>query len=121
MVRDALIRGLVDEEIRLDILGETKQDMTLETVIAYIEAKESGKRSASRILGEAPTSTAAITSSYRRQVKGRTLASPSDLAPPTTPCGHCGKPGHGRTRRERQKECPAYNHNCSRCGIPPSL
>ncbi|GFO15432.1 hypothetical protein PoB_004193700 [Plakobranchus ocellatus] len=49
MVRDVLINGLSDEEIRLDILGESKQDMTLEEALRYVEAKESGKRSATRL------------------------------------------------------------------------
>jgi len=33
MIRDTLIRGLEDEEIRLDILGQSKQDMNLEDVL----------------------------------------------------------------------------------------
>nr|KAG5707435.1 hypothetical protein BaRGS_011939 [Batillaria attramentaria] len=43
MIRDVLIRGLEDEEIRLDILGESRQDMSLEDALQYVEAKESGK------------------------------------------------------------------------------
>ena len=48
MVRDSLIRGLEDDDIQLDILGESRQDMSLEEVIKYVEAKESGKRSSSQ-------------------------------------------------------------------------
>ncbi|KAK7489551.1 hypothetical protein BaRGS_00019185 [Batillaria attramentaria] len=43
MILDVLIRGLEDEEIRLDILGESRQDMSLEDTLRYVEAKESGK------------------------------------------------------------------------------
>ena len=50
MIRDALVQGLVDEAIRLDILGEIRQDMSLEDALRYVEAKESGKRSASHLL-----------------------------------------------------------------------
>ena len=118
MVRDALIRGLADEEIRLDILGESKQDMSLEEVLTYVEAKESGIRSAGRLLGDSTTATAAVTSSYRRQEKGRPYGKPSEVHTTTPPCGHCGKPGHGRSRQERLKKCSAYGHTCTKCGIP---
>ena len=40
----------MDDEIQLDLLGEKHQDMTLEEVLQYVEAKESGKRSAGRLL-----------------------------------------------------------------------
>ena len=112
MVRDALIRGLEDEEIRLDILGESKQDMSLEDALRYVDAKESGKRSASRLVNNPSTMTAA-TSSYKRQEKGRQLK-PAD----TSPCGYCGKLGHGQSKQDRERKCPAYNHKCTKCGIP---
>ena len=50
MVRDALIKGLEDDDIRLDILGQCRQDMTLDETLQIAEAKESGKRSAGRLL-----------------------------------------------------------------------
>ena len=114
MVKDALIRGLVDDEIRLATMSESKTD-TLEATISYIEAKESGKRSAISIFGGAAPTTAALTSSYRRQNR----APNKSTTQPTrrNPCSHCGGSGHGSTRREREKECPAYNKTCSRCGI----
>ena len=61
---EVIARGLADQEIQLDLLGEKNQEMTLKDMIEYIEAKESGKRSASRLLD--PQSTDAISSSYRR-------------------------------------------------------
>ena len=39
----AIIRGLEDSKIRLDILSESDQDMSLEKVLKLVEAKESGK------------------------------------------------------------------------------
>ena len=47
MIRDTLIRGLADEDIQLDILGQCNQNLTLEETLQMTEAKESGKRSAS--------------------------------------------------------------------------
>ena len=97
MIRDAFIRGLEDEDIRLDILGQSRQEMPLEEVLKLAEAKESGKRSAGRLLENSPTVTAAMTSNYRRrnnlQPQQRGIYShPED--PTTTPCGYCGKLGH---------------------------
>ncbi|KAK3704765.1 hypothetical protein QZH41_000934 [Actinostola sp. cb2023] len=50
ILRDVLTRGLSDSEIQLDLLGDKNQDMTLEEVLQFVEAKESGKRSAGRLL-----------------------------------------------------------------------
>ena len=118
MVRDALIRGLADEEIRLDILGESKQDMTLAEVLQYAEAKESGKRSADHLTTGPSSCSIASTSSYRKQEKAhlRNSYQRPDQSPPNTPCSHCGKVGHGRTLAVRMRKCPAYNHTCSKCG-----
>ena len=50
VLRDVLSRGLDDGEIQLDLLGYKNQEMTLEEVFQFVEANESGKRSASRLL-----------------------------------------------------------------------
>ena len=65
MVRDALIGGLEDEEIRLDILAQSKQEMTLEEVLQLAEAKESGKRSAQRLRTD--NTSVSVASSYKRR------------------------------------------------------
>ena len=44
---DVLARGIADNEIQLDLLGDAKQDMTLEEMLKFVESKESGKCSAS--------------------------------------------------------------------------
>ena len=49
ILRDVLACGISDPEIQLDLLGDAKQDMTLEKMLKFIESKESGKRSASRL------------------------------------------------------------------------
>ena len=117
MVRDTLIRGIADEEIRLDILGLSKQDMSLEEAVSFIEAKESGKRSANILHNGNAMAAVAATSSYRRQERGRLLTKSGDNNPPTPPCTHCGKLGHSRTRQDRIRKCPAFNHTCTKCGI----
>ena len=50
MLRDVLTRGISDNEIQLDLLGNANQDMSLEETFKFIEANESGKRSTIRLL-----------------------------------------------------------------------
>ena len=66
IIRDTLIRGIDDEDIRLELMGQPNQEMTLEEAVKLVEAKESGKRSANRLQNSTST-TAAMNSSYRRQ------------------------------------------------------
>ena len=122
MIRDALIIGLDDDDIRLDVLAHIKPDkteLTLEETLALIDAKETGKRSVSRLLGST-TSAAATQSSYRKQRKQNTRPRP----PPQTQsqrrptCDYCGETGHSSTRQERISKCPAYNEKCDGCGGP---
>ena len=40
IIRDVLTRGQADHDIQLDLLGDKTQDMTLEEVFQFIEAKE---------------------------------------------------------------------------------
>lgn len=49
ILRDVLIKGLADNEIQLDLLGDKNQDMSLEEVFQFVEAKEAGERSAGRL------------------------------------------------------------------------
>ena len=140
IVRDTMIRGICDDDIRLEILGDPElAGKTLEQCTALIEAKESGKRSASRLTlrGAEPTSASAGLSTYQRQNKTRFQPGKSrpqaganpNLGPGSSPdnarthtqppetCGYCGG-NHKRpaSRRERMQSCPAYNHTCTKCG-----
>ena len=47
MVRHVLASGLADNEIQIDLLGNADQEMPLDQIINFIEAKEVGKKSAS--------------------------------------------------------------------------
>lgn len=64
MIKDVLCRGLDDSEIQMDLLGNRDQDMTLEQVLSFVEAKQSGKRSAARLL-ITHTINAVASSTYR--------------------------------------------------------
>ena len=100
ILRDVIARGIADQEIQLNLLGVKNQDMPLKDMVEYIKAKESGKRSASRLLG--PQSTDAISSSYRwgKQQDVRTRRGARPEKPKTKPegtCIYCGEAGHGKT------------------------
>ena len=84
--------------------------MSLEDMLKFVEAKESGKRSASRL----PT----------KFQRGKQLEATRDQRTQPdirdrTPviCSYCGGKGHGRRAplHARGKEFPAYDHICSHC------
>ena len=90
--------------------------MSLEDMLKFVEAKESGKRSASRLLD--PPSVSAASSTYRRS-KQREIKGKQPDTRDRTPviCSYCGGKGHGRRApiHTRRNECPAYDHTCSHC------
>ncbi|GFN94004.1 Zinc knuckle domain containing protein [Plakobranchus ocellatus] len=123
MVRDSLIVGLADGDIRLDVLGQANQEMSLEETIRFIEAKESGKRSAGRINPKptaVPVAVDAASSTYRQMERRRLQGRPLDSKAITQNqlCGHCGKAGHSSKKQERMNHCPAFNHICNNCNLP---
>ena len=38
IVRDCVIRGISDDDIRLDVLGNQNQDMELDTLLSFIKS-----------------------------------------------------------------------------------
>lgn len=121
ILRDVIARGIADQEIQLDLLGEKNQDISLKDMIEYIEAKESGKRSASRLLDQ--QSTSAISSSYRREKQQDTrtkggVKPEKQKTKATEICMYCGEIGHGKTPKwtTRRAECPGYGKKCEKCG-----
>ena len=122
ILRDVLCRGLNDPDIQLDLLSDKNQDMTLEQVFKFVEAKEAGRRSATRLL--VPHGTDALSGSTYRSKKKEFLresqAQPREQGTRTQgeTCSYCGRKGHGKSApsRVRRKECPAYDQQCGRCG-----
>ena len=118
---DSVTRGLADQDIQLDIMGDRNQNMKLEEIFQFVKAKESGKRSASRLLHAQTQGAEAASSLYRRHKK-ESLISKHDNAAGSIEkpdlCTYCGKKGHGARShvKLRQKECTAYGHTCKRCG-----
>ena len=112
IMRDVLTRGISNPEIQLDLLGNKNQDMMLEEVFQFVEAKEAGKRSVSSLL-DSHSSVDAASSTYRK-AKVTTIKEKQDL------CGYCGRRGHGKSAPVsfRQTRCPAYGHTCTHCDRP---
>ena len=106
---DSVTRGLAVQDIQLDIMGDRNQNMKLEEIFQFVEAKESGKLSASRLLHAQTQGAEAASSSYRRHKK-ESLISKLDNAAGSIEkpdlCPYCGKKGHGARShvKLRQKE-----------------
>ena len=95
IVRYKLVSGLVDEEIKEDMLG--LENKSLDDTVKAVEAKESAKRARTR-LG------AKVTSQINK------------ITPNQKHCKCCGKSGHSHENiEERRASCPAYNATCFRC------
>ena len=119
IVRDTLIRGVADPDIQLDLLSHKKQDMSLEDMLQFVEAKEAkeaGKRLASRLLDTHTTDATSdmvntTSSSYQRNKRLSVKVDQKGL------CTYCGKAGHGERSlaRFRKTDCPAYGHKCQLC------
>lgn len=108
IVRDCVTRGLSDDDIRLDILSNENQDMELDTLVAYIDSKEAGKRSVSRLINSQGVE--ATRSLYKKQQS-------TSIREKTVTCSHCGQQGHGdgSNKQIRREKCPAYGQTCKLC------
>ena len=113
ILRDVLIRGIADQEIQMEVLGDTNQNPSFEEAIRIIEAKEAGKRSATSLLDSSGAQ--AMRSSYKK--KEQVPPAPGEV------CGYCGLKGHGKRSpgRIRKQMCPAYGHKCQKCNIEHHL
>ena len=126
-IRDVLIRGLNDPDIRENLFMEEDQGMELDKAICLIEAKEAGRRSI-RQLNNSQGDIAAASSSYKKSQRverrtaqvqqlhpGRQQNSGPHMNRPNNPCSYCGRRGHSSLRNERMQLCPAYGHTCKHC------
>ena len=99
VVRDQVILGCADHDIKLDCLIEKGTNASLEEVMAFVESKESGKLSLQQLNGGSDA--AAPVSSFRKQQRGmfKQQTLPTSLLTPT--CTHCGQVGQGSSTCRR--------------------
>ena len=110
VVRDQVILGCADHDMKLDCLIEKGPNASLEEVMAFDESIYSGKLSLQQL------DAAAQVSSFRKQQRGifNQQTPPTRLLTPTYT--HCGQVGHGSNRDERSDNCSAYRQTCTKCG-----
>ena len=119
VITDVVSQGLADKDIQLDLLGDSNQSPSLEEVLLFVEKKESGKRSATRLAD--PSHINAIKSTYRKQQNARPRQqdspSPNPHLDQGDACSYCGQTGHGKKAptRLRRTSCPAFGHTCGKC------
>lgn len=111
ILRDVVVRGLVDSEIQLDLLSDSNQNMKLEEVFKFVEKKEAGRRSATRLL---QSQGAESVTQYRKTQQSRQKDAASNRS---DPCSYCGKRGHGKNSpaQIRKEHCSAFNTTCRHC------
>ena len=82
--------------------------MNQDALVAYIESKEAGKRSISRLSSRQGAE--AARNSYHQQHT-------SLHSEHSGKCSHCGTIGHGdgSNKRTRREKCPAYGQKCTTC------
>ena len=89
--------------------------MSLEEVFQFIEAKEAGKRSASRLSQSQGIDAANSQYHLAKQDEIKLCKAGDD----NEPCSYCIKRGHGKKEpptRLRRTDCPAYGTVCNKCG-----
>ena len=111
IIQNILTKGIADSEIQLDFLSCVTPDMTLEKMIKFIEAKEAGKRSASRLHGIQNVD------SSRNSYKQNKATNIKEKYDNEQICQYCGKRGHGKKSSASvgQINCLAYNKTCNAC------
>ena len=98
VIQDQLLRGIADQEILADLLGDEKSDRLTSDIVDFIARKEQAKSECGTVAGD---STAARVIAQKQG--GR-------------PCGGCGGPDHGG-RAQRLNNCPAKYTTCERCQV----
>ena len=124
-IADQLCAGIADTEIQKDVLGivthhdpaAVEKQPTLEDIVNFIEAKESGKRSQAAL---GTSATVSRISQYRKEkLKDNQPTSKQPEQHNGVACGWCGEQGHGRRASNdiRKRQCPAFKHTCGHCGV----
>ena len=107
IILDNLIRGMSDQEIMSDLLGDSKTDRTLDETVTFIAQKEQGKATQSSV-----GNYASVKGTDVPRTKLKTEENSSSQL-----CWACGGKSHGprNDRATRIKYCPAWTFTCQKC------
>ena len=112
-VKYALIKGLVDNEVWEELLSQTPE-LSLEQLMAFIEAKEQGKSSHKALEGAVASGELHKVTVYQQHKKEEQQIG-KDIK--LRPCKFFGGLGHGESPSlsVRKEKCPAWNKECNHC------
>ena len=92
-VKYALIKGLEDNKVREELLS-LSPELNLDQSLAFIEAKEQGKRSHRALEGNVASSEVHKVTAYQQEKKEELMG---DNAVKQKSCKFCGRMGHGES------------------------
>ena len=95
VIQDQLVKGLADQEILADLLGDEKADRTTMQIVEFIARKEQAKQERGTVSCE---STTAVWNQAQMPAINRI-------------CRNCKGPDHG-SGKQRRKVCPARSSVC---------
>ena len=111
------MRGIIDEEIREQVLAKT-EELGLQETVKFVEANETGRRSTVQ-LGPATLSSTAVSkiTTYKRDQKSGVITKPKEILERGVQCKYCKQTGHNvnDANYSREEECPAWNNRCTKC------
>ena len=108
IILDNLVRGMSDQEIMADLLGDSKTDRTLDETINFIAQKEQGKATQNAMGNYVSVKATDISG-----IKGRAEKNLNSQSS----CWACGGKSHGprNDRAVRSERCPAWTFTCNKC------
>ena len=106
----AMIKGLNDEDTKQEVMSKVTE-LSLEETIAFVEARETGKKSISRLNGGGLASSQLNKINTRYKEQGQFSNNAQEK------CKYCGTKGHGKSPNFDLKKasCPAFDNKCQRC------
>ena len=112
LMQHAIIKGLADDTTQQEICSKTEK-LTIEDAIAFIEAREGGKKTKESIAPSVKTTEVSKVTAYRKNKN-------SKFSSDDQRCKFCNRSGHGvnSSPNERSVKCPAYNTKCDFCSKP---
>ena len=124
-LRPIIAANIGDLEIQKDLLSalnNSKNQMSVDEMINFIEGRENGNESAMKL--SAPHSNNAVHSNYKKSMKpnGKPHFQADKPNHNKDKCSHCGTSGHGNHwgyangHIRKKLGCPAYNKICNTCG-----